>query len=64
MSPVMFGFFSKTMFYFQNCNIYFDINAFECCFLIATLLLAIGQVRKSARESGISFKEYGMVTLL
>ena len=26
----------------------------------ATLLLAIAQVRKSARESGISFKEYGM----
>lgn len=25
----------------------------------ATLLLAIGQVRKSARESGMSFKEYG-----
>lgn len=33
-------------------------------YLIATLLLAIGQVRKSARESGISFKEYGMVNLL
>ena len=27
----------------------------------ATLLLAIAQVRKSARESGMSFKEYGMI---
>lgn len=55
------------MFYFQNCHIYFDTKKFmhlNVVFLIATLLLAIGQVRKSARESGISFKEYGMVTLL
>lgn len=29
----------------------------------ATLLLAIAQVRKSARESGMSFKEYGMVLM-
>ena len=31
--------------------------------LTATLLLAIAQVRKSARESGMSFKEYGMTFL-
>ena len=31
--------------------------------LPATLLLAIAQVRKSAHESGISFREYGMKML-
>ena len=33
----------------------------ECS--LATLLLAIAQVRKSARESGMSFKEYGMILI-
>lgn len=36
-------------------------NSMCLCCLLATLLLAIGQVRKSARESGMSFKEYGMI---